>query len=288
MNIAIWRTLKLAPFAVAVTLCLGSLAGAREIATVKIPLNAELYASTPQPLTPTQCGQCHAAHFNNLKTDGGKHRFDCQECHRSFHAYNPAKGVASYQALMPRCASCHDLPHGKTATDCASCHNDPHAIKKPVMGARLAGACGDCHAGPKAELLGNPSKHTKVACDKCHTSHGFKPNCNICHQPHYPEQGFDSCSKCHQVHKPTLVTYGADTQNVACASCHLQVVNKLQSSPSKHAAVACATCHAAKHKAVPQCTQCHESPHPRVFLDRYPSCLACHLDPHDLPTMSKR
>jgi hypothetical protein len=288
MKINDLRTLKLAAISVFVCLFLSPFAGAAEIATVKIPIKAELYASDPQPLTPTQCGQCHVSYFHNLKNDGGKHRFECQECHKAFHAYNPTKGVAAYQDLMPKCASCHNLPHGQAFSDCASCHNDPHAIKKPVMGTRLARACADCHAGPNAELTENPSKHSKVACDKCHTTHGFKPNCSVCHKAHYQEQGFDTCTKCHQVHKPKLVTYGMDAQNATCASCHLQAADKLQNSPSKHSAVSCASCHKAKHKAVPQCTECHESPHPKAFLDRYPKCLTCHLDPHDLLTKGKK
>lgn len=287
MNIAIWRMLSVVAIAAVATLIPGLPAGARDIATVKIPVAAELYAGDAQPLTPTQCGQCHAAHYGNLKSQGGRHRFACQECHKSFHAYNPTKGVAAYQELMPKCAACHDLPHGKAAPDCSNCHNDPHAIKKPVMGARLTAACGDCHAGPKAELAANPSKHTKVACDRCHTSHGFKPNCSMCHKAHYPEQGFDTCTKCHKVHKPTLVTYASDTENATCASCHGEIAGKLKKSPSKHAAVSCATCHQDKHKAVPQCTECHDAPHAKVFLERYPNCLACHLDPHNLPLMGK-
>jgi hypothetical protein len=281
------KMFKFAVIPMVAALCLSLPAGAKEIATVKIPVTAELYAGDSQPLPPAQCGQCHVSHYNNLKSNGGRHRFACQECHKSFHAYNPTKGVATYQELMPKCDSCHALPHGKAAPDCSNCHNDPHAIKKPVMGSRLAGACGDCHAGPKAELVQNPSKHTKVACDRCHTSHGFKPNCNMCHKPHYPEQGFDTCTKCHAVHKPTLVTYGADTENTTCAACHGEVAGKLKKSPSKHAAVSCVTCHQNKHKAVPQCTECHEAPHAKVFLERYPDCLACHLDPHNLPSMGK-
>ena len=261
----------------------GAVAGAKEIATVKIPVKAELYASDPQPLTVAQCGQCHAAHFGSLKASGGRHRFACQECHQAFHAYNPSKGVAAYQTLMPKCASCHDLPHGKGVTDCSGCHTDPHAIKQMAMSPRLAGACGQCHPGPKAELAANPSKHTQVACDRCHTSHGFKPSCNTCNKAHYPEQGFDTCTKCHQVHKPKLVTYGEATPNAACAACHGAIAGKLQKSPAKHAAVSCATCHQERHKAIPKCTDCHEAPHPRTFLDRFPTCLTCHLDPHDLP-----
>lgn len=288
MKTHLWRMLSFTSLAALATLLLFSPAIARESATVKIPLQAELYAGQPQPLTPTQCGQCHESHFNKLKDAGGKHRFACQACHQSFHAYNPAKGIESYLALMPRCESCHKLPHGKAITDCASCHNDPHAIKQPVMGQRLAGSCGECHAKPQAELRDNPSKHTRLTCDACHTSHGFKPSCSMCHQPHYPAQGFDSCTGCHPVHKPTLVTYGSDTSNVACAPCHLDVVDTLRNSPSRHSGVSCATCHQNRHKAVPLCTECHQEPHPQVFLERYPSCLACHLDPHDPPLKSTR
>ena len=283
MKAFVRETLRITLLAAAALVFVGAPAGAKEIATVKIPLKAELYASDPQPLTVSQCGQCHGGHFGNLKNSGGKHRFACQECHQTFHAYNPTKGVAAYQALMPKCASCHDLPHGKAVTDCASCHNDPHAIKKMAMSARLTGACGQCHPGPKSELTANLSKHSKVACDSCHTSHGFKPNCNMCHQPHYPEQAFDSCRTCHSVHKPKLVTYGSDTLNVACAPCHGTIADQLKKSPAKHSAVSCATCHQDRHKAIPKCTECHDAPHPKAFLDRFPTCLTCHLNPHDLP-----
>ena len=256
-------------------------AAAAEGTTAKTPPKAEFYVSSPQPMTPVQCGQCHESHYTRLKEDGGRHRFDCQGCHRVFHAYNPTKGIESYRELMPKCSMCHDLPHGKGVTDCAGCHNDPHAIKKPVMGARLANACPSCHPGPKAQLTENPSRHSKVACERCHTSHGFKPNCNMCHKPHYPAQAFDSCTKCHPVHEPTLVSYAKELPNATCVACHAREGSKLKNTPSKHATVSCASCHKSRHKAIPKCTECHQSPHPKVFLDMYPTCLECHLDPHD-------
>lgn len=282
----VWWNAAAVACVVVLSVCLP--AGAKEIATVKIPVKAELYAADPQPLTAAQCGQCHASHFARLKADGGRHRFECQGCHKEFHAYNPTRGLDAYRALMPQCGGCHALPHGKAITDCASCHGDPHAIKKPVMGARLAGACGDCHTKPKAELLANPSKHTKVACDSCHTSHGFKPNCSMCHKPHYAEQKFDGCTTCHPVHKPTVVSYADDTPNLLCATCHGAIAGKLQKSPSKHAGVACATCHQDRHKAIPQCTDCHAAPHAKTILEKFPLCLTCHIDPHDLPSMGKQ
>lgn len=288
MKAVIRTTLALVSITMFTVLLALSPAWAAEPAAVKIPVKADLYASDPPPLTPQQCGQCHGSYFSSLKADGGKHRFECQQCHQTFHAYNPTKGIAAYQALMPKCDSCHRLPHGKTITDCANCHVNPHAIKQPVTGARLAKSCGECHPGPKAELAQNPSKHTKVACDSCHTSHGFIPNCNMCHKAHYPEQGFDTCTTCHKVHKPKLVTYGADTADATCVSCHGQVAATLHKSPTKHASVTCVACHQAKHKAIPQCAECHEAPHSPAILTKFPVCLTCHVNPHDLLSTSPK
>ena len=53
-----------------VALVLVALAGAGEgkkIATVTIPPAPELYATQPQPLTVTQCGQCHPGVFSGVK-----------------------------------------------------------------------------------------------------------------------------------------------------------------------------------------------------------------------------
>ena len=54
-------------------------------------VDATLYAVTPPPLQPAECGQCHTQQFGNLKVSGGKHRFACQECHDAFHSYSPRK-----------------------------------------------------------------------------------------------------------------------------------------------------------------------------------------------------
>ena len=132
----------------------------KKVATVNIPPAPALYATEPQPLTVTQCGQCHPGVFANLKNDGGKHQFDCQKCHTTFHAYNPKKG--GWDALMPKCASCHADPHGKAITDCASCHTNPHTPRKVAMAA-LVNACATCHAAPKEQLVKFPSKHTKLS-----------------------------------------------------------------------------------------------------------------------------
>jgi hypothetical protein len=254
----------------------------KKIATVTIPPAPELYATEPQPLTVSQCGQCHPGVFRNLKNDGTKHRFDCQKCHTAFHAYNPKKG--GWDALMPKCSSCHAEPHGKQITDCASCHSNPHAPKKVAMDTRLINACPTCHAGPQEQLVKFPSKHAKVGCQKCHTSHGYIPSCFNCHKPHHAGQELATCTKCHPVHRPLQIAYEKDVPAVTCGSCHGKVYAKWQKTGSKHAKVNCATCHHSKHRYVPQCTECHAAPHKKEILSRFPRCLNCHLDVHDLPT----
>jgi hypothetical protein len=253
----------------------------KRVATVSIPATPELYAVEPQPLTVNQCGQCHPGAFRSLKVDGAKHRFDCRKCHSVFHAMNPKKG--GWDAMMPKCASCHAEPHGKAITDCTNCHTDPHAPRKVPMDARLLNACVGCHPGPKAQLVQFPSKHSKLGCQDCHTSHGFKPSCLKCHEPHEKGQDAGTCSKCHSVHQPLQVTYADNTPAASCGACHDSIVSKWRKTPSKHGKVNCATCHRAKHRFVPQCTECHPAPHKKEILSRFPSCLACHVDVHDLP-----
>lgn len=260
-----------------------STAFAAKLATVDIPVQADLYAVQPAPLSPSQCAQCHTGVFGSLKDAGGKHRFGCQQCHKVIHSYNPKK--ANYDEIMPKCASCHTDVHGPANKDCSTCHTNPHTPRKVAMSQRLAGTCATCHAGPKAELTQFPSKHTQVACDRCHTSHGFKPSCFKCHTPHYKDQPAEACLKCHSVHKPKQVTYQGTDWTQTCASCHSKVYNKWKATPSRHAKVACASCHKSKHGYIPQCAECHKAPHPKSILDRFPKCLACHLDVHDLPKM---
>jgi len=256
---------------------------AAKIATVDIPVQENLYAVTPTPLSPTQCAQCHTSVFGSLKANGGKHRFDCQQCHKAIHSYNPKKG--GYDELMPKCASCHTEIHGPANKDCGSCHANPHTPRKVAMTPRLTNTCATCHPGPKAQLVKFPSKHSLLTCDRCHTSHGFKPSCSACHKPHYQGQGYDTCTKCHAVHQPKQVTYTVTEPAATCGSCHTKIYTKWKATPSRHSKVNCAVCHKDKHGYIPQCTECHKAPHPKSILDRFPKCLGCHLDVHDLPSM---
>lgn len=244
----------------------------------------DLYGTEPIPLTPVQCGQCHTSIFRFLKQDGGKHKFECQNCHQEFHSYSPVKG--NWAALMPKCASCHTLPHGPKQTECLSCHANPHTPRKVVMTEKLASGCADCHSSPAAQLKQYPSKHTLQPCQACHTSHGLIPSCANCHQPHYKEQAMATCTGCHPVHQPLQIAFKSDTDLKTCSGCHDKVYGSWSKSPSKHGKVSCVTCHT-KHGMIPKCVDCHGRPHSEALLEKFRDCLTCHLDPHDPPVKKK-
>jgi len=237
------------------------------------------------PLTPADCGRCHASVFNQIKAEGGKHKIDCSKCHTQFHAYNPVK--QNWNEIMPKCQTCHGLIHGQKFAACSTCHTNPHAPKTQMtMSGDMAKACGDCHTKVAQDLQSNPSKHTKVDCSLCHHSkHGFIPSCMECHKPHSANQTVKDCLVCHPAHKPLVIKYPENTTNEVCGGCHGAVYNKIKATTSKHGQVACAKCHT-RHKYIPKCEDCHGKPHGEVVLKKFPNCLQCHVDVHDLPSKS--
>jgi len=246
--------------------------------------DAALYASEPQPLTLDQCGQCHPGHFRDIKQQGGKHQFDCRECHTTFHAYNPRKD--NFAEIMPDCTQCHSLIHGDKHNQCLSCHSNPHAaIKAPTL-AGVLNYCADCHTDQGMQLSAQPSKHTELSCDNCHhTEHGSIPFCSECHQPHFEAQAFTGCASCHPAHQPLTIPFAIDNDLRTCSGCHNDIYPKWQQTISKHGQVGCTECHT-EHKKIPECSSCHGIPpaHSKTMLDKFPRCLDCHLDAHDLPT----
>ncbi len=246
--------------------------------------NAALYETTPQPLSLEQCGQCHPQHFQDIKQTGGRHQFDCRECHTTFHAYNPRKN--NYTDIMPNCSSCHDLVHGEKHNQCLLCHENPHAIKLAPTISQVENLCADCHTKQVEQLATQPSLHSELSCGECHHSdHGLIPSCAECHQPHFDKQLFTNCTTCHPVHQPLQIALTGRTDLNNCAACHATTFTKWDNSTSKHGEVGCTLCHTA-HKAIPTCQSCHETPpaHSKTMLEKFPRCLDCHLDVHDLPT----
>lgn len=242
---------------------------------------ADPYAVEPEPMTVAECGRCHQHHFRTLKNEGGAHRFDCRQCHEVFHAYNPRKN--NYAELMPVCGNCHGQPHGDKQVDCLACHENPHAPKTQLSLQVLAKSCADCHRQPAEELKQFPSAHTKQTCQDCHSQrHGRIPSCFECHTGHFPDQPLDACLACHPVHKPKETVFTADATAATCAACHDEAFAKWSKTPSRHGQVSCTTCHT-RHGLVPDCTACHQKPHPAQMTARFDNCLVCHVDPHDLP-----
>lgn len=247
------------------------------------PRDASLYAADPQPLTMAQCGQCHPTHFSLLKNAGGKHQFDCRECHEVFHAYNPIK--KNYAEIMPQCATCHGQPHGTKHVDCLNCHQNPHAPNRVPMTHMLAGICSDCHTSEAAELKNFPSKHTEQPCNSCHHSrHGYIPQCAECHEPHFENQAETTCMSCHPVHQPLTIKFTDTVELETCNACHSNIYDKWKATPSKHGGVGCNECHT-EHGKIPECSMCHQTPkaHAKQMLEKFPNCLTCHIDVHDLP-----
>jgi hypothetical protein len=246
------------------------------------PKPATPYSEEIKPLSTSECGRCHLAIYKTIKDEGGKHKFDCTKCHTTYHGYNPVK--QNWNAIMPKCRTCHGLIHGDKFATCSTCHTNPHAPKtRMAMSPEFAKLCAACHTKESQVLQQNPSKHTQVACALCHhDKHGYIPSCMECHKPHSAGQTVKDCLACHPAHEPLKITYPDTTKNEVCAACHAQEYNKISHTKSRHGQVACAKCHT-RHKYIPKCQECHGQPHGEVVLKKFPNCLQCHIDVHDLP-----
>lgn len=233
-------------------------------------------------LTTLDCAKCHIQIFSTIRDHGGKHQLECRFCHESFHNYRP---WLAWKEVVPNCESCHGEIHGPAFKDCLSCHGNAHA---PIAGltnmTTLEKECSNCHSKQAAEVVKFPSSHTKVSCSDCHHSqHGYRPDCTECHEvPHTEFKDNSSCTGCHAVHKPLEIQLKKETPNSACAGCHEQTTLRLVSTAKKHATLQCVYCHSETHGNVPDCQQCHPTPHSKGMLDKFDGCLACHGDPHAL------
>jgi len=85
---------------------------------------------------------------------------------------------------------------------------------------------------------------------------------------------------------PKQVTYTAEIPSKDCGACHQQALDLLTASTAKHSSLACAFCHQEKHKMVPQCQDCHGTPHPAGMMVKFPKCGECHKIAHDLNNWS--
>lgn len=269
-------------------------AGRQEVSAA----GAELYRKDLKPLEPEECGRCHTYQYTWLKDKGGKHQQDCVFCHEKFHAYNPK--LDNWDAIMPTCQGCHNLPHAQNFSNCMQCHRQPHApltidfatLERPVSGEgdQAVLTCAACHSSEGEEFAAFPSKHNSdVNCNGCHaTEHGAIPSCLDCHDPHLATQEYKDCLVCHSPHSASNIRqYPENVPNTACSACHQDVYDLLQQNVTRHSAMQCATCHPT-HGQIQRCQDCHGEPHGEVLHQRFTDCLECHIDPHNLPVNMRK
>ncbi len=249
-------------------------------------VEGSIYTIAVQPLTLEDCARCHTTHYNWLRDNGARHQtVACTECHEVFHAYNPLRN--NYGAIMPKCSSCHDAPHGSAepVMQCLECHANPHKplVSIPDPGS-LEGRCKLCHTEVAASLMAEVSMHTEQECSSCHSEkHGRIPQCAECHENHSPmaQLATPDCLACHPVHTPLRISYPITQSKEVCAGCHDEAYQLLQARVTKHSALTCAECHAS-HGRIPACQECHGEPHNPSIHKKYAECAACHGIAHDI------
>lgn len=232
-------------------------------------------------LSTDDCNKCHEVQPAEIAAAGAAHKdkINCLDCHTG---HRPVS-----QNNIPACSLCHSGSDHYTLNDCMGCHN-PHQPLAVVLKGELKAECLTCHTEQNAQLVAHPSKHTEVSCNFCHAEkHGVIPACSECHEPHSADMVQNDCAVCHQAHQPTILEYPNTTQNQLCAACHDTAYAQLLATQTKHRTVGCVECHANKHKTVPQCSDCHGTPHAAGIHAKFPKCGDCHNTAHDLNNLSK-
>ncbi len=239
-----------------------------------------VYAAGVRRLEPKDCGRCHTKIYDLIKTKGGKHRIDCQQCHVEFHVYRPGK--IPYEDVLPKCEDCHEQVHGADMAKCSGCHSEAHAPLNIPADRFLEEGCSTCHSEADKEMKTYVTQHTELYCFTCHhTRHGYIPKCVECHQPHSEEMTPAECIVCHPPHKALQVVYPENITPETCAVCHRDDYETLKESNTKHTALDCAKCHP-EHRTIIRCRECHPDPHDPATLQKFTVCGRCHGVAHSL------
>jgi predicted CXXCH cytochrome family protein len=232
-------------------------------------------------LTSADCVKCHEKQPADLAALGGRHKTpNCRGCHAS---HKP-----SSKRNIPECKQCHEGEPHFALKGCLGCHRDPHTPLQITLTNNITDACLTCHDRQIAQLKEFKSKHSTQACSRCHDEHGKKPACTNCHKPHSTGMTASDCNLCHKAHKPKAVTYAETVPNTMCGACHKRVFDQLSASTAKHSTLQCGFCHKEKHKAMPQCLNCHQPKHPAGIMAKFPRCSECHNIAHDLNNFGSR
>ena len=216
------------------------------------------------------CLTCHTQQDAQLRDNKSRHStIDCTTCH-------------PVHRQVPQCSQCHKGKAHFDLKDCLNCHMNPHMPLNMSLAGRVTNACVTCHAQQVTQLSDNKSKHSIFDCTACHNVHRQIPQCTQCHQPHSAEMVAADCKKCHKAHLPKQVTYVSDTPSRDCGACHRKALDLLNASEAKHKPLTCASCHQERHKMIPDCKECHGSPHAAGIMAKFPKCGNCHNIAHDV------
>lgn len=194
------------------------------------------------------------------------------------------------------CATCHDKEN-------AGYVNSLHAKAADPKSPEALKSCETCH-GPGSQHAADPEKNklrkftglgadeTNAVCATCHTSGEHALWAGSKHEA----RGV-SCTSCHSAHSPKGdKQLKAENQSKLCASCHANIVNKMNRfnhMPVREDKMVCASCHNTHGSAnvkmlktgntVDQaCTSCHAEKRGPYLWEHAPvanSCVTCH-DPH--------
>ena len=214
------------------------------------------------------CGRCHTPrsfidrasmarlhHTTRFPLTGSHAAADCDQCH-----LERAQGQLRYVGLPSDCASCHDNPTFKTATqrpqshveanysrDCSQCHNTVSFAGGTIN-----------HAATGFPLTG---AHATLECVRCHGTPfnpNLSPDCYSCHaqdyqgttDPNHVQSGFPhDCAICHTTTSWAGATFNHSTTSfpltgahvgLACSACHADGVYQGKST-------ACYSCHQADY-----------------------------------------
>ncbi len=238
---------------------------------------SDMAAAAKQPvLTVEDCVKCHAGPPADIAAAGGKHRgVGCFGC----HAGHPPM----VEKPIPKCSQCHMGKSHFEIKGCLGCHKNPHTPLNITFAGNITDVCLNCHMRQITELRKNKSKHTLLNCSRCHSAHRKAPQCTQCHKPHSAEMAAADCGNCHKAHMPKVVTYAAAVPSKDCGSCHKRPFEILSAGATRHRTLTCAFCHKERHKTIPQCLDCHGSPHRKVgIMMKFAKCSECHNTAHDL------
>lgn len=123
------------------------------------------------------CAKCHSDQQTTFEMNPTKHaKLECVMCH-------PNHGETQ------QCTNCHESHDAiMKDDDCNSCHTTGHvptSVNYPVTTSNEL--CASCHGVVAKSMTASATKHTSLACAKCHPKHGQIPTCSSCHKtPHGP------------------------------------------------------------------------------------------------------